>query len=45
MNIKSLHHVAYRRKDAQKTAEFYTKVLDLEYAMAISERGQGAEHG
>src|SRR2546430_9679090 len=37
MNIKSLHHVAYRCKDAQQTAEFYTKVLDLEYAMAVSE--------
>ena len=37
MDIKSLHHVAYRCKDAKQTAEFYTKVLDLEYAMAVSE--------
>ena len=37
MEIKSLHHVAYRCKDAKKTADFYTKVLDLEYYMAISE--------
>ena len=37
MDIKSLHHVAYRCKDAKKTADFYTKVLDLEYAMAVSE--------
>ena len=37
MEIKSLHHVAYRCKDAKKTAEFYTKVLDLEYYMAIAE--------
>ena len=37
MNIKSLHHVAYRCKDAHQTAEFYTKVLGLEYAMALSE--------
>ena len=37
MEIKSLHHVAYRCKDAQKTADFYTQVLDLEYYMAISE--------
>ena len=37
MNIKSLHHVAYRCKDAKQTAEFYTKVLGLEYAMAMAE--------
>ena len=37
MDVKSLHHVAYRCKDARQTAEFYTKVLGLEYAMALSE--------
>ena len=37
MNIKSLHHVAYRCKDAKQTAEFYSKVLGLEYAMAMAE--------
>jgi glyoxylase I family protein len=37
MDIKSLHHVAYRCKDAKETAEFYTKVLGLEYAMAVAE--------
>ena len=37
MDIKSLHHVAYRCKDAKQTAEFYTKVLGLEYLMAVSE--------
>src|SRR3970040_1153316 len=37
MDIKSLHHVAYRCKDAKQTADFYTKVLGLEYAMAVSE--------
>jgi len=37
MDIKSLHHVAYRCKDAKQTAEFYTKVLGLEYAMAVAE--------
>ena len=30
-------HVAYRCKDAKQTAEFYTKVLGLEYQMAVSE--------
>ena len=37
MDIKSLHHVAYRCKDAKQTADFYTKVLGLEYAMAVAE--------
>lgn len=37
MDIKQLHHVAYRCKDAKQTAEFYTRVLGLEYAMAVSE--------
>ena len=37
MDIKSLHHVAYRCKDAKQTAEFYSKVLGLEYAMALAE--------
>ena len=39
MDIKSLHHVAYRCKDAKQTVEFYTKVLNLEYAMALAEEG------
>ena len=37
MEIKSLHHVAYRCKDAKETTDFYTKVLGLEYAMAMAE--------
>jgi glyoxylase I family protein len=37
MDIKSLHHVAYRCKDAKQTADFYTRVLGLEYAMAVAE--------
>ena len=37
MDIKSLHHVAYRCNDAKQTADFYTKVLGLEYAMAMAE--------
>ena len=47
MDIKSLHHVAYRCKDAKKTADFYTRVLGLEYAMAVSEDrvpSTGEEH-
>src|SRR5437868_13635793 len=37
MDIKSLHHVAYRCKDAKQTAEFYTRVLGLDHPIAISE--------
>jgi glyoxylase I family protein len=37
MDIKSLHHVAYRCRDAKETTEFYTKVVGLEYAMALAE--------
>jgi glyoxylase I family protein len=37
MDIKSLHHVAYRCRDARETAQFYTKVLGLDYAMALAE--------
>ena len=37
MTIRRLHHVAYRCKDAQETSDFYTKVLGLKYAMAISD--------
>lgn len=37
MDIKQLHHVAYRCKDATQTVDFYTRVLGLEYAMALAE--------
>lgn len=37
MDVKGLHHVAYRCKDARETVDFYTKVLGLEYTMAVAE--------
>lgn len=37
MQVKGLHHVAYRCRDAAETVAFYTEVLGLEYAMAMSE--------
>ena len=37
MSILSLHHAAYRCIDAQQTVDFYTKVLDLEFTMAMAE--------
>ena len=37
MDVKGLHHVAYRCKDARQTVDFYTTVLGLEYTMAVAE--------
>ena len=37
MTIRRLHHVAYRCINAQETVDFYTKVLDMPYAMAMAE--------
>jgi len=37
MITKGLHHVAYRCINAQETVDFYTKVLDMPYAMAMAE--------
>lgn len=37
MYTKGLHHVAYRCNDAQETVNFYTNVLGMKYAMAMSE--------
>jgi catechol 2,3-dioxygenase-like lactoylglutathione lyase family enzyme len=37
MITRKLHHVAYRCNNAQETVDFYTKVLDMPYVMAISE--------
>ena len=37
MNITRIHHVAYRCIDAKKTVEFYQRVLDMEFLLAIAE--------
>lgn len=37
MNIKKIHHVAYRCKDAKETVEFYKNVLDMDLVLAIAE--------
>lgn len=37
MKIKQIHHVAYRCKDAKETVEFYTKHLNMDFILAISE--------
>ena len=37
MNIKRIHHVAYRCNDAKETVEFYERVLDMEFQIAFAE--------
>lgn len=37
MQIKRIHHVAYRCKDAKETVEFYQKFLGMKFILAISE--------
>ena len=37
MDIKKIHHVAYRCKDAKETVEFYKTVLDMDLVLAIAE--------
>jgi glyoxylase I family protein len=34
--LKKLHHVAYRCSDARETVDFYTKLLGLKFAHALS---------
>lgn len=37
MNVQGLHHVAYRCRDAQRTVEFYTRLLDMPFRIALAE--------
>lgn len=37
MKIERIHHVAYRCKDAKETVEFYTKMLNMNFVLAIAE--------
>lgn len=37
MEIKRIHHVAYRCKDAKETVEFYQQVLGMEFKAAFAE--------
>ena len=37
INVKRIHHVAYRCIDARETVDFYGKVLGMNYTMAFSE--------
>jgi len=37
MQVKRIHHVAYRCKDAKETVEFYERVLNMEFQLAFAE--------
>lgn len=37
MNIKRIHHVAYRCNNAKQTVEFYQRVMGMEFQLAIAE--------
>ena len=37
MNIKRIHHVAYRCHNAKQTVEFYRRVLGMDFKLAIAE--------
>ncbi|WP_205859230.1 VOC family protein [Pleionea sediminis] len=37
ISIEKIHHVAYRCKDAKETVEFYNKVLNMDFILAIAE--------
>ena len=37
MDIKKIHHVAYRCNDAKETVTFYQDVLDMDLVLAIAE--------
>ncbi len=37
MNIEKIHHVAYRCKDAKETVEWYGKMLNMDFVLAIAE--------
>ena len=35
--VQGLHHVAYRCKDAKETVDFYTKLLEMPFRIALAE--------
>ncbi len=37
MNLKRIHHVAYRCHDARETVEFYQRVMGMDFVLAIAE--------
>ncbi len=37
INLKQIHHVAYRCNDAKETVEFYKEYLNMDFLVAIAE--------
>ncbi len=37
IELKRIHHVAYRCNDAKETVEFYQRILGMDFVLAISE--------
>ena len=37
MELKRIHHVAYRCNDAKETVDFYQRVLNMDFQLAIAE--------
>ena len=37
MELKRIHHVAYRCNDAKETVDFYQRVLNMEFTVAFAE--------
>jgi glyoxylase I family protein len=37
MKVEQIHHVAYRCRNAKETVEFYQKVLNMDFLMAMAE--------
>ena len=37
VELKRIHHVAYRCKDAKETVDFYQRVLNMGFQLAIAE--------
>ena len=37
VDLVRIHHVAYRCKDAKETVEFYQRVLNMGFVLAIAE--------
>ncbi|PCH45541.1 MAG: glyoxalase, partial [Hyphomicrobiales bacterium] len=37
VELKRIHHVAYRCKNAKETVEFYQRVLNMDFVLAIAE--------
>jgi glyoxylase I family protein len=44
MKIEQIHHVAYRCKDAKTTVEWYAKMLNMDFVLAIAENKVPSTH-